>query len=1344
MEIEMMELFEDLTLEDIVVNKACVGKIMGCKTMAASVVRKALTGIWNLKNPWKVKNFEEGVLGFFFESEEDCTMVMNRRPWLINGVLLNLGLWRGKLGWLILMLQGLAHFNRECTQPTAWVTPASGPAVRTYGPWIKVEGPRGNCFTAKSLQREVLVNEEDTVLQGKTDRRKGVWRRQPSQSRLQRGALAKGESVPEKEKVGDDPNVERMVRCMVHPLPCIIVAKRKRWCRVRLTEANNAQMRWKWSPVQPLVRKRKVHTWYHPTPDVFENSPFLENDDDRVSTVKSGNGSPSNWIPEEGRKFEPGLIHHGESSRGRTRRSKQNRASGHKHSGVKTRRRKAQDEQNNSQLQGLAGGFCVSSKRGVDVRLFETLESGFGLSVNPGYGLQSWMLYCVYGTPYSQEKEKFWEEVTRVIQRSGKLWTMIEDLNAILHEKEKHGGRKKLKYSFRFLEVWTSEQSCGDLIDKVWQEPCGTHHRFKVIRKMSKTTKALKEWNWNSFGFCDKKLKALYDRLAVIQASLGAFAEEERLVQIQITDLELKMERIWKQKSQEMWISQGDCNSKFFHASTIVRRRRNHIWAIQKENGDWKRTRNEIGYYFIDNFKNLYKSSTPSIDAEFDMLFEERFLDREIQELCRIPTSQEMKEADFFSSGLLAKDLNHTFICLIPKCESPSNFEQFRPISLYNFGYKIIARILTDRLKPILDKLISPFQSAFLKGRWIAECSVLASEAQHALKKVKGKARFVAVKMDMHKAYDRIECGFLKKVLEANGFNEQACSLIMQCVTSVRFSFLLNGASLKAFYPERGLSQGDPLSPYLFIMCSEVLSKLVCNAEAKGELTGIKVGRNAMPITHLFYADDAIFYCKANNRETVNLLACFEKYESWSGQCISRKKSGVVFSPKTKTEEKERVMNILGMPLLGKQEKYFGNPFFVSARKRHDFSFLKNKILNRLEGWRAKQLSQAGRLTLIKSILSSIPCYTMAICMIPKSICTKIDSILAQFWWKGQNDDNLNRRYLALKCWSELCQPKRNGGLGIRRLHDMNMALLAKLAWHMLCQRYCPEEVQHSFSYNTVHAFSTVADLFTSGTRTWNEELINKCFDPGVAKAILSIKPLDDEGHDDKKCALCGNEAETEIHVFFQCPFVRGIWFLSPWGLRTDTLSVDSFEEFFLWLCSSDDDWLVQVTQLGGENRLSEQVQDFQDNLFDAWFYVDASVVDNAAGIGVVLYRSGTQEAIALQSLCTVSSVLEAELSAIHTALERAWADNYQTVLIKSDSKVAVEALRLGELPLAWGSFPVFKACLKFVSMFSVSFQFIKRDLNSLADYLASQARVNHVSQMSYLLGSQPPSVVDM
>ncbi|KAF4400713.1 hypothetical protein G4B88_001268 [Cannabis sativa] len=93
MEIEMMDLFEDLSLEDIVANKACVGKVMGCKNMAASVVKKILMGIWNLEDVWRIKKFEDGVLGFFFESEADCTFVMNKRPWLVNGVLLNLKPW---------------------------------------------------------------------------------------------------------------------------------------------------------------------------------------------------------------------------------------------------------------------------------------------------------------------------------------------------------------------------------------------------------------------------------------------------------------------------------------------------------------------------------------------------------------------------------------------------------------------------------------------------------------------------------------------------------------------------------------------------------------------------------------------------------------------------------------------------------------------------------------------------------------------------------------------------------------------------------------------------------------------------------------------------------------------------------------------------------------------------------------------------------------------------------------------------------------------------------------------------------------------------------------------------
>ncbi|KAF4367775.1 hypothetical protein G4B88_011076 [Cannabis sativa] len=132
-----------------------------------------------------------------------------------------------------------------------------------------------------------------------------------------------------------------------------------------------------------------------------------------------------------------------------------------------------------------------------------------------------------------------------------------------------HMQQQRTKPPFRFLEV--------------------------VTRKLSKTTRALKRWNWQHFEICDRELNRLRDRLSFIQSQMGSYCEEEKQIQLDILDKEFKMERIWKQKSPELWISQGDCNSKFFHTSTIVRRRRNHVWAIQDDNEIWRRSRHGIG-----------------------------------------------------------------------------------------------------------------------------------------------------------------------------------------------------------------------------------------------------------------------------------------------------------------------------------------------------------------------------------------------------------------------------------------------------------------------------------------------------------------------------------------------------------------------------------------------------------------------------------------------------------------------------------------------------------------------------------------------------------------------------
>ena len=168
----------------------------------------------------------------------------------------------------------------------------------------------------------------------------------------------------------------------------------------------------------------------------------------------------------------------------------------------------------------------------------------------------------------------------------------------------------------------------------------------------------------------------------------------------------------------------------------------------------------------------------------------------------------------FFRSGWLLKEFNQSFITLIPKKQGACSFNHFRPISLHNVCYKIISKILVNRIRPLLSKLIDPAQVAFVPNRWISENVVIAQEVVHSFKHMKKKQGYLGVKLDFNKAYDQMEWCLLEKVLKAFRFNDQATRLIMQCVTTIQFTLLLNGGIHSNFTPSKGLRQGDPLSLY--------------------------------------------------------------------------------------------------------------------------------------------------------------------------------------------------------------------------------------------------------------------------------------------------------------------------------------------------------------------------------------------------------------------------------------------------------------------------------------------------------------------------------------------------
>ena len=217
------------------------------------------------------------------------------------------------------------------------------------------------------------------------------------------------------------------------------------------------------------------------------------------------------------------------------------------------------------------------------------------------------------------------------------------------------------------------------------------------------------------------------------------------------------------------------------------------------------------------------------------------------------------------NSSCLLKSINHTFITLIPKVKNPEKVTDFRPISLCNVIYKLVSKVLANRLKLILPQIVSKSQSAFVPGRLITDNVLVAFETLHHMHHNKlGEVGAMALKLDMSKAYDRVEWIYLEEIMKKMGFHQKWIGLMVECISTVSYSILVNGKPHGNIQPSRGLRQGDPLSPYLFLLCEEGLHSHIKKAESNGDIQGVSLCRGGPKITHLFFADDRLLFHKGH------------------------------------------------------------------------------------------------------------------------------------------------------------------------------------------------------------------------------------------------------------------------------------------------------------------------------------------------------------------------------------------------------------------------------------------------------------------------------------------------
>ncbi|XP_042962523.1 uncharacterized protein LOC122296793 [Carya illinoinensis] len=345
------------------------------------------------------------------------------------------------------------------------------------------------------------------------------------------------------------------------------------------------------------------------------------------------------------------------------------------------------------------------------------------------------------------------------------------------------------------------------------------------------------------------------------------------------------------------------------------------------------------------------------------------------------------------------------------------------------------------RFKKVLAVIIEPTQCAFLPGRLISDNVMVAYELIHSMKtRKRGKVGNMAVKLDMSKAYDRIEWVFLEAVMKKLGFCERWTSLIMKCVSSVTYSVLINGQPGEKFSPSRGLRQGDLLSPYLLILCAEGLSYLLNNAERMGVIRGVKVIRGGTSINHLLFADNCILFGRATMEEWNRLQGILKVYEKASGQFLNKEKTSVFYSTNTPGVVKSSIFAAGNSVACGSYERYLGLPAVVGRSKFNTFRVLKDKIWQKIANWKNNFLLQAGKEVMIKVVLQAIPTYTMSVFKLPIKLCNEINSMFSKFWWGNHQKEGgfiggNGKKWLARKgrgLWEKLLE-----GLDKNRLEEV-------------------------------------------------------------------------------------------------------------------------------------------------------------------------------------------------------------------------------------------------------------------------------------------------------------------
>ncbi|XP_074271449.1 uncharacterized protein LOC141595384 [Silene latifolia] len=647
----------------------------------------------------------------------------------------------------------------------------------------------------------------------------------------------------------------------------------------------------------------------------------------------------------------------------------------------------------------------------------------------------------IYGSNDAGHRERLWNELTR-LKAKVTNWILMGDWNIVRDMEERIGPNPPSVTEFPNTQVNVLASGISDHSPLLaWDTPVKGNAIYRLFSKLRNVKLKLINIHKCSFSWISEKVKVAYQQLQDCQLSLqtkpldpSLLALEKNLLQTYLA-LKKAEKSSLLQRAKIQDIKYNDAPTSHYFARIAARKHQCIIGRIKDRNGVDKEGLSDVNQAFIDYYQWILGQQTPVDTTLMASLDGPKVPDSSWAELCREVEDKEIQTAlfsiasnkspgqdgfsaqffktswnivkhefcdavkGFFKTGKMSKQANTTLLTPIPKKPVVSTVLDYRPIACFTVFYKTVSKILCSRLKPILPVIVGQEQGALVAERSIFENIMLTQSLVKGYGQ-QGLSPRCLIKVDIRKAFDYLQWDFIGKMLQYFKFPEKFQRWIMESITSTWFSLKINGDHIGFFKGASGLRQGDPLSPFLFVMSMEILSRILRGIHQQYQVSyHPKCGK--LGLNHLIFADDLMLFVRGDTPSVQAITSSLDSFALLSGLHANPEKTNIYMAG-IRDNIKQEILTVTAytegfFPFI-----YLGVPLNAGKLNKTMFADLIAKVQKVLNHWR--------------------------------------------FLW----DSEESHRKLIMKSWDSCCAPYKEGGFNIKAILAWNKCIICKWIWGII------------------------------------------------------------------------------------------------------------------------------------------------------------------------------------------------------------------------------------------------------------------------------------------------------